>query len=132
MKTFEQYKEYMENNFDEHVEIFNDETLTAEEKEKGLAETREKMRNMQEKYPEYHERYMDELSQRIDKMAYEYKEFKKTMVDYCNKRHEAWMASDWELDKELERKMIKLEEENPEFYDRWFDEVFDEKINASN
>jgi hypothetical protein len=53
-----------------------------------------------------------------------YEEFEKTMVDYCNKRHEAWMASEWELDKELERKMIKLEEENPEFYDRWFDKVF--------
>ena len=80
------------------------------------------MRDLQEKYPEYHERYMNELSQKIDKMTYE--KFEKTMADYCNKRHEAWVASDWELDRELERKMIKLEEENAEFYDRWFEEVF--------
>lgn len=57
-----------------------------------------------------------------------YEEFKKTMADYCFKRHEAWSASNWEFDKELERKMIKLEEENPKFYDRWFDEIFLRKL----
>ena len=66
-KTNEQYKEFMKNNFDEHVEIFNNETLTTEEKENHLIEATEKMRDMQEKYPEYHERYMNALSQRIDK-----------------------------------------------------------------
>jgi hypothetical protein len=61
-----------------------------------------------------------------------YEEFEKTMIDFCNKRHEAWIASDWKLDEDIERKMLKLEDEYPEFYDRWFDEVFIKNRNVSN
>lgn len=52
-------------------------------------------------------------------------EFENGSGSFCSRSCQGkWSASNWELDKELEQKMIKLEEENLEFYDRWFDEVF--------
>jgi hypothetical protein len=52
-----------------------------------------------------------------------YDEFKKKMMDFCEIRRIAWDEWDMEMDEEVERAMLKLERENPEFADKWFEDL---------
>jgi hypothetical protein len=52
-----------------------------------------------------------------------YDEFKKKMMDFCEVRRIAWDEWDMEMDEEVERAMLKLERENPEFADKWFKDL---------
>jgi hypothetical protein len=56
-------------------------------------------------------------------MKMTYDEFKKKMMDFCEVRRIAWDERDMEMDEEVERAMLKLEGENPEFADKWFKDL---------
>jgi hypothetical protein len=57
-----------------------------------------------------------------------YDEYKKKMIEYCEARNCAWENNDMETDDEIERAMLKLEKENPEFADRWCEDLSKEFI----
>jgi hypothetical protein len=62
-----------------------------------------------------------------------YDEYKKKMIECCEDRNTAWQNNDMETDDEIERDMLKLEKENPEFADRWYEELskeFNEKLQS--
>jgi hypothetical protein len=44
-------------------------------------------------------------------------------MDFCEVRRIAWDEWDMEMDEEVERAMLKLERENPEFADKWFKDL---------
>ncbi len=49
-----------------------------------------------------------------------YDEFKMKMRAFCEARRIAWEDEDWDADLRIEKSMVALENEFPEFYDRWF------------
>jgi hypothetical protein len=42
------------------------------------------------------------------------------MASFCEARRIAWEDEDWDADLRIEKSMVELENEFPEFYDRWF------------
>ena len=54
-----------------------------------------------------------------------YDKFKKKMQGFCEARRKAWHEADWDSDLKIEKSMVELEKQFPEFYDRWYNELLE-------